>query len=84
MLHLGHYPGLDDATLKQAAEGGTIQKWLYEVRPRLGDMFLVKAGYGPNKLHNYYDRINTHKSSKPTFTRASVLTGQVRTSLTRN
>src|SRR5688572_3864287 len=31
---LGHYPGLDAATLRTAAQGGTIQKWLYDVRPR--------------------------------------------------
>jgi len=43
-LLLGHYPGLDPATLRQAATGGTIAKWLYEVRPRLGDMYSVPAG----------------------------------------
>jgi mannose-6-phosphate isomerase len=41
---LGHYPGLDAATLRTAAAGGTIQKWLYETRPRAGDMLLVPAG----------------------------------------
>ncbi len=41
---LGHYPGLDPSTLMQAAKGGTIQKWMYETRPRPGEMILVKAG----------------------------------------
>ncbi len=43
-LLIGHYPGLDAATLRQAAAGGTIHKWLYEVRPRRGEMLLVEAG----------------------------------------
>jgi mannose-6-phosphate isomerase len=43
-LMIGHYPGLDALTLKQAASGGTLQKWLYETRPRIGDMFLLDAG----------------------------------------
>lgn len=43
-LLLGHYPGLDPATLRQAATGGTIPKWLYESTPRVGDMVLVRAG----------------------------------------
>ena len=43
-LMLGHYPGLDAATLRQAASGGTIGKWLYEVRPRVGDIISVPAG----------------------------------------
>jgi mannose-6-phosphate isomerase len=44
VLLLGHYPGLDAQTLKLAATGGTIHKWLYEVRPRVGDMFAISAG----------------------------------------
>lgn len=43
-LFVGHYPGLDPATLRLAATGGTIHKWLYEVRPRVGDMIYVPAG----------------------------------------
>jgi mannose-6-phosphate isomerase len=43
-LMAGHYPGIDAATLKQAALGGTIQKWMYESTPRVGDMILVPAG----------------------------------------
>lgn len=43
-LLVGHYPGLDSATLRQAAVGGTFQKWLYETRPRAGDMLLLPAG----------------------------------------
>ena len=43
-LLVGHYPGLDGATLRQAAGGGTLPKWLYETRPRVGDMILLKAG----------------------------------------
>ncbi len=44
VLQVGHYPGLDHATLKQAANGGTVGKWLYELRPRVGDMISVPAG----------------------------------------
>lgn len=40
----GHYPGLDAATLRMAARGGTLRKWLYEVRPRSGEMILLPAG----------------------------------------
>jgi mannose-6-phosphate isomerase len=43
-LMAGHYPGIDAATLKQAALGGTIHKWMYESTPRVGDMLLVPAG----------------------------------------
>lgn len=43
-LWLGHYPGLDAATLELAAKHGTIAKWLYETQPRRGDMVLVEAG----------------------------------------
>ncbi len=43
-LFVGHYPGLDPATLRLAATGGTIHKWLYEVRPRVGEMIYVPAG----------------------------------------
>ncbi len=44
VLLVGHYPGLDPATLRTAAQGGTIAKWLYEVRPRVGELFLIPAG----------------------------------------
>jgi mannose-6-phosphate isomerase class I len=44
MLMIGHYPGFDAATLRQAAQGGTIHKWLYEVGPRVGEMFEIAAG----------------------------------------
>jgi len=44
MVLAGHYPGLDDATLKQAAQGGTIHKWMYELAPRVGDMYLNPPG----------------------------------------
>ncbi|MEO0811989.1 MAG: type I phosphomannose isomerase catalytic subunit, partial [Myxococcota bacterium] len=40
----GHYPGLDGTTLKLAAEGGTVRKWLYEMRPRVGDMIPIEPG----------------------------------------
>ncbi|MBI5511785.1 MAG: class I mannose-6-phosphate isomerase [Deltaproteobacteria bacterium] len=40
----GHYPGLDPATLRQAAQGGTIPKWLYEVVPKVGDLIPIPAG----------------------------------------
>ncbi len=43
-LYVGHYPGLDAMALKQAAQGGTLQKWLYETKPRCGDFYVVKAG----------------------------------------
>jgi mannose-6-phosphate isomerase len=43
-LFLGHYAGLDEATLNTAAKGGTIAKWIYEMQPREGDMLLVPAG----------------------------------------
>jgi mannose-6-phosphate isomerase len=43
-LLLGHYPGLDEKTLRQAAVGGTLKKWLYELHPRVGDMYMVRAG----------------------------------------
>ncbi|MBI3179316.1 MAG: class I mannose-6-phosphate isomerase, partial [Deltaproteobacteria bacterium] len=44
VLLAGHYPGLDPATLRLAAQGGTLRKWLYELAPRPGDMLLVVAG----------------------------------------
>jgi mannose-6-phosphate isomerase len=44
ILLVGHYPGLDQATLRQAALGGTIHKWLYELAPRVGDMYLNPPG----------------------------------------
>lgn len=40
----GHYPGLDGPTLKLAAEGGTVRKWLYELRPRVGEMIPIEPG----------------------------------------
>ncbi len=40
----GHYPGLDAVTLRQAATGGTIHKWLYEVSPKVGELLNVPAG----------------------------------------
>ena len=43
-IFLGHYPGLDPATLRAAASGGTVHKWLYETQPRVGDAVLVPAG----------------------------------------
>ena len=43
-LLIGHHPGLDGASLKQAALGGTLQKWLFETQPKVGDMFLLQAG----------------------------------------
>ena len=43
-LLIGHYPGLDAAALRQAAAGGTLQKWLYETQPRSGDIFLLQSG----------------------------------------
>ena len=44
VILLGHYPGLDAATLRQAATGGTVHKWLYEITPKVGDMLPVPAG----------------------------------------
>ncbi len=44
LLLLGHYAGLDAATLRQAVAGGSVRKWLYEVCPRVGDLYLVPAG----------------------------------------
>ena len=43
-LHLGNYPGLDPGILRQAIERGSIVKWMYEARPRVGEMYLVEAG----------------------------------------
>ena len=43
-LRIGHHPGLDALALRQAASGGTLQKWLYETQPRAGDVFLIEAG----------------------------------------
>ncbi len=43
-LLIGHYPGLDAASLKQAATGGTLHKWLYDTQPHSGDIFLLQAG----------------------------------------
>lgn len=40
----GHYPGLDGQTLKQAADGGTVRKWLYELQPRVGEMVPIEPG----------------------------------------
>lgn len=41
---LGHHAGLDAQTLRQAATGGTLAKWLYELHPRVGEMYMVRAG----------------------------------------
>jgi mannose-6-phosphate isomerase len=80
VILLGHYPGLDAATLRQAATGGTIGKWLYELRPRVGDMLPVRAGtlhaIGPGLLllevqqpsattFRVYDWGRTDASGKP-------------------
>lgn len=43
-LLMGHHAGLDAATLRTAAQGNTLKKWLYETEPAVGDMFLIKAG----------------------------------------
>ncbi len=43
-LLMGHYPGLDAASLRQAVQGNTLAKWLYETQPRQGDIFLLNAG----------------------------------------
>ena len=43
-LLVGNYPGLDPTTLKQAAERGSLKKWMYEASPRPGDIYLVEAG----------------------------------------
>ena len=43
-LLAGSYPGLDPQILAQAVERGTIAKWMYEVNPRVGDMFLIRSG----------------------------------------
>lgn len=43
-LLAGHHPGLDLPTLKQAADSGSIVKWMYELAPRAGDMIMVSAG----------------------------------------
>lgn len=80
VILLGHYPGLDAATLRQAATGGTIGKWLYELRPRVGDMLAVRAGtlhaIGPGLLllevqqpsattYRVYDWGRTDTNGKP-------------------
>ena len=51
---LGRDPGFDElaavlvagfaATLRLAAQGGTIKKWLYELQPRPGDLVPLPAG----------------------------------------
>lgn len=43
-LMMGHFPGFDAPTLKLAAASGTLGKWLYETRPREGDMFFLESG----------------------------------------
>ena len=35
---------LDPGILRQAIERGSIVKWMYEARPRVGEMYLVEAG----------------------------------------
>lgn len=44
VLLAGHYPGLDAQTLRLAAANGTVRKWLYELRPRVGDMVPITPG----------------------------------------
>jgi mannose-6-phosphate isomerase len=44
VLMMGHYPGFDATTLKLAASGGSLGKWLYETRPREGDIFFLESG----------------------------------------
>lgn len=43
-LMMGHFPGFDAPTLKLAAATGTLGKWLYETRPREGDIFFLESG----------------------------------------
>lgn len=43
-LLIGHHAGLDGPTLRQAAQNGTMAKWLYDIRPNPGDMYLLRAG----------------------------------------
>ena len=43
-LLMGHHAGLDARTLAQAARGNTLKKWLYELEPKVGDLYLLKAG----------------------------------------
>jgi mannose-6-phosphate isomerase len=43
-LMMGHFPGFDAPTLKLAAASGTLGKWLYETRPREGDIFFLESG----------------------------------------
>ncbi len=62
----GHYPGLDGQTLKLAAEGGTVRKWLYELRPRVGDMIPI----APGTLHSIgpgYLLLEAQQPSATTF-----------------
>ena len=44
VLWMGHYPGLDTKTLQVAIQNGTLPKWLYQVTPRVGEMYLIPAG----------------------------------------
>jgi mannose-6-phosphate isomerase len=44
VLMMGHFPGFDAPTLKLAASSGTLGKWLYETRPREGDIFFLESG----------------------------------------
>lgn len=43
-LLIGNYPGLDAPTLLQAISRGSLEKWMYEAVPRVGDMYLIEAG----------------------------------------
>ncbi len=43
-LLIGNYPGLDSEILVQALQRGSLEKWMYESMPRVGDMFLIEAG----------------------------------------
>lgn len=43
-LMMGHFPGFDAPTLKLAAANNTLDKWIYETRPREGDIFFLESG----------------------------------------
>jgi mannose-6-phosphate isomerase len=43
-LLIGHYPGLDAAAMRQAIAGDTLKKWLFDLQPHPGDIYLLPAG----------------------------------------
>ena len=43
-LYMGNYPGLDPGILRQSIDRGSIVKWMYEARPRTGEIYFVEAG----------------------------------------